>query len=71
MNKLLKISVFTFILLFDFVIFAQGPGGTGDGGGGLEGDDTPPAPIDGKLIYLGIAGLLFAYYAFRKYRKAA
>lgn len=72
MNKLLKISAFAFILLSNFAVFAQGPGGTGDGTGGLEGDgDTTPAPIDGKLIYLGIAGLVFAYYAFRKYRKVA
>jgi hypothetical protein len=70
MNRLLKISVFAFILLTNFVALAQ-PGGTGDGNGGLEGGDPPPSPIDTRLIYLGIVGLLFAYYAFRKHRKVA
>lgn len=51
----------------DFVAFAQGPGDdTGDGT--LEGDDLPAASINGKLVWLAILGLAFAYYTYRKTR---
>lgn len=69
MKHLLKISLFAFLLLTNFVMFAQGPGDTGDGSGGLEGGDPPPAPIDGKLIYLAIVGILFVAYVYKKNRK--
>jgi hypothetical protein len=59
-----------FFLLFDFVAFAQGPGDE-DGGGGLEGNDPPPAPINGQLIWLGILAIVFAFYSIRQYRKLA
>jgi hypothetical protein len=59
-----------FFLLFDFVAFAQGPGDE-DGGGGLEGNDPPPAPINGQLIWLGVLAIIFAYYSIRRYRKLA
>ena len=65
MKKIIKIGVFTFILLSNFVVFAQGDD---DDGGGLEGDDPAPTPINGKLLYLGIAGIIFAVYSFKKYK---
>jgi hypothetical protein len=66
-NKILYICLVSFFLLTDFVVFAQP--GNDDGSGGLEGNDPPPAPINGKLIWLGIAAIIFAFYSFRKYRK--
>ncbi len=44
MKSIYKIYILTFILLSDFVMFAQP--GDDDGSGGLEGDDAPAAPID-------------------------
>ncbi len=59
----------TFFILVDFVAFAQP--GDDDGSGGLEGNDPPPAPINDKLIWLGILAIIFAFYSIRKYRKIA
>ena len=56
-----------FALLSDFMLFAQP--GDDDGGGGLEGDDPPAAPINGKLIWLAITGILFAFYYYNSQRK--
>jgi hypothetical protein len=64
MKSIYKIYILTFLLLSDFVIFAQP--GDDDGSGGLEGDDTPAAPIDSKLIWLAIVSVLFAFYYFNK-----
>lgn len=60
---LLKIYIFSFLFMTDFASFAQP--GTDDGGGGLEGDDPPPAPINTKLIFLAVFGILYAAYYFR------
>lgn len=60
---LLKIYIFSFLFMTDFAGFAQP--GTDDGGGGLEGDDPPPAPINTKLIFLAVFGILYAAYYFR------
>lgn len=70
MKKLLKLYLLSFILLSDFVAFAGGPG-EDDGGGGLEGGDPQPAPINGKIILLAIVGVLFVIYTFRKNRRTA
>ncbi len=67
MKKLLKLYLLSFILLSDFAAFAQP--GDDDGGGGLEGGDPQPAPINGKLILLAITGILFVIYTFRKNRR--
>lgn len=64
MKSIYKIYILTFLLLSDFVLFAQP--GDDDGSGGLEGDDTPAAPIDGKLIWLAIISILFAFYYLNK-----
>ena len=67
MKKLLRFYLLAFILLSDFVVFAQ-PGDE-DTGGGLEGGDPQPAPINSKLILLAIMGVLFVMYNFRKNKK--
>ena len=50
MKKLLKFYLLTFVLLSDFVAFAQP--GADQGGGGLEGGDPLPvsAPINSKMF---------------------
>ncbi len=68
-QNLTKLYFLTFFLLIDFVAFAQP--GNDDENGDLEGDDPAPAPINGKLIWLAIVGIVFAYYAFRRTRKTA
>ena len=68
-NKVIHGFLISFFLLIDFVAFAQP--GDDDGSGGLEGNDPPPAPINGKLIWLGIVAIVFAFYSIRKYRKLA
>jgi len=69
MKSFYKIYILVILLFSDFVLFAQP--GDDDGSGGLEGDDTPAAPINGKLIWLGLVGLLFAFYHFSKKRQNA
>jgi hypothetical protein len=69
MKNLLRFYLLTFIMLSDFVAFAQP--GDDDGGGGLEGGDPEPAPINSKLILLAITGILFVMYTFRRNRKQA
>lgn len=69
--NLFKIYIFSFVLLSDFIMFAQGePGDTGDDPDNpVEGDDAPEAPINRKLIWLAIVGILFVIYTYRKNRK--
>ncbi|HEX8562572.1 MAG TPA: hypothetical protein VF676_06300 [Flavobacterium sp.] len=62
-NTLLKIYIFSFFLLSDFIAFAQLP--VDDEDGELQ-DDDPVVPINGKLIWLAVAGILFAIYTYRK-----
>ncbi|MFN7674567.1 signal peptidase [Flavobacterium sp.] len=68
MRKFYKFYLLSFILLSDFVAFAQP--GDDDGGGGLEGDDPQPAPINGKLVILAITAILFVLYTYRKNKRA-
>lgn len=67
MKKIVKFYILSFVLLSDFVAFAQP--GDNDGGGGLEGGDPQPAPINSKMILLAIAGVCFAIYTFRKNKR--
>lgn len=67
MKNLFKLYLLTFILISDFVVFAQP--GDDDGGGGLEGDDPPAAPINSKLVILLLIGLVFAFIQIKKHRK--
>lgn len=57
-----------FMLVSNFVVFAQ-PGSGGQGEGGPEGTDDPPTPINGKLIWLAIVGISFAYAYYLKTQK--
>ena len=68
-NILFKTYSLAFFLLNGFIMFAQP--GDDTGGGDLEGDDIPVAPIDSKLILLALAGIIFAVYTFRNNRKRA
>ncbi|WP_445454034.1 hypothetical protein [Flavobacterium sp. 25HG05S-40] len=69
MKKFSKFYLWSVILFTDFMAFAQP--GDDDGGGGVEGGDPEPAPINSKLILLAITGILFVMYTFRKNRKQA
>lgn len=64
MKNLFKLYLLSFILLSDFMIYAQPS--TDDGSGGVEGNDPPVAPINSKLIFLALIGLVFVFYNFKK-----
>ncbi|WP_159802316.1 hypothetical protein [Flavobacterium sp. MK4S-17] len=66
-NNVLKFYFLAFLLVSDFVVFAQDTGPTEDTGGPEDSD--PAAPINTKLIVLALAGIMFAYYYFIKKRK--
>ncbi|WP_284651380.1 signal peptidase [Flavobacterium terrisoli] len=68
-NNLKFYFVTLFLIASDFVVFAQGGPGDDDGGGGLEGGDPQPAPINSKLILLAITGVLFVIYTYRKNKR--
>ena len=71
MNRIYKFCLFSFVLFSDFVLFAQpsnNDDGTG-GNGGLEGGDPEPTPINGKLIFLLLLGLTFAFYKLKNATK--
>lgn len=67
-KDLLKLYILGFVLFSDFLLFAQ-PGDESDGGDPLEDEDAPQAPINGKLIWLALAGVLFALYVYKNNRK--
>ena len=70
-NRVLPIFFVIFFLLIDFVAFAQPGDEDGSGPGGLEGNDPPPAPINGQLIWLCLVAIIFAFYSIQRYRKLA
>lgn len=70
-TNLLRIYLLTVFLLSDFLLFAQDTPADNSDTGNLEGNDAPQAPINGKLIWLAVAGLLFAIYTFRRNRQQA
>ena len=67
-NKFYSLYLLAFFLINDFVAFAQP--GDDDGGGGLEGNDVPAAPISNKLVWLGIIALMYAFYCIKRNRRA-
>jgi len=71
MKNLLKFTLFSFFLMSDFMIFAQPGDQDNNGGGGLEGTDPAPAPINSKLIILAVIGLFFAFYKIKNSVKKA
>jgi len=68
-NNLLKIYFLSFFLLSDFIMFAQP--GVDDDESGLENDDAPAAPINGKLIWLLVLAIVYAAYTYKNKRKTA
>ncbi|MGQ2985115.1 hypothetical protein [Flavobacterium sp.] len=79
-SNLLKLYIFAFLFIGDFVMFAQDEPGDcqtvdcdpTDCENTLEGCDPPAASINPKLIWLAILGISFAIYYFnrRKEEKA-
>ncbi len=69
-NHLFKFSIFSFVLLSDFIMYSQTPGDD-TAEGDLEGNDAAAAPINSKLIFLALAGVIFAVYTFKNNRKRA
>lgn len=69
-KNLLTLYITAVVLFSDFIMFA-GPGAGSDGEPPLEGEDAPAAPINGKLLWLALAGILFAVYAYKRTRRAA
>jgi hypothetical protein len=67
-NTLLKTYSTFFCLFSSFILFALPPGDENDTGD-LETVDAPAAPINSKLFVLAIAGIIFAYYTFKKSRE--
>lgn len=64
-NSFLKLYALLFLLMSNFSLFAQP--GSDDGDGDLEGGDVP---INGKLVFLAIAAVSFAFYYFAKQKQA-
>ncbi len=60
-----KIAFLIVTVFLNSTVFAQGSDDD-TGGGNLDGNDVP---INGQLIYLIIAGVIFALYSFNKFRK--
>lgn len=60
-----KIAFLIVTLLFNLTVFSQGSDDD-TGGGNLDGNDVP---INGQLVYLLLAGIVFAMYSFNKLRK--
>ncbi len=69
MKKFFKFYLLVFVLLSNFVMFAQTGPGDGTGGGGLEGDDPPPAPINSKLILLLLLGTVLVFRTYKQKNK--
>jgi hypothetical protein len=67
MKHLFRIYAVLFLLMADFKIFAQV--GDDDEDGELEGGDDPAVPINGKIVFLAIVGILFAYYKYKTHQK--
>lgn len=67
MKNYQKISIFLYMLLFDFIAFAQ-PGDTDGTPDGLDSDE-PTAPINGKLIILAVVGVIFMFYKLKSTKK--
>lgn len=63
-------ALFAFIFFSNFTLLAQTNPGENDDTGTLESADTPAAPIDDYLLWLGILGTLYAgYYFYSKTKK--
>ena len=65
-RNLFKYYIVVFFLLSDFMVFAQP---TDDEEGDLQGGDEPAVPINGKLFWLFLCGMLYAFHLYRRQRK--
>lgn len=64
-----KLSLLALLLFSNLMTFAQP--GNDQGGGGLEGNDPPPASIDTLLIVMAIIGTLFVFNIYKQQNKKA
>lgn len=64
MKLFFKYYLLVFLLFSDFILFAQ-PGDT-DPDDVIEDNDPPAAPINSKLIWLGLVGILFVWYIYKQ-----
>lgn len=69
MKKCINFSILACIFLLNTVMYAQPGGGTG--GGGLEGDDPVPAPINGQITFLVLSALFFVFYTLKTKKSKA
>ena len=65
MKQFIKYFFLAIIFLNNFIAFAQGDDSDG---GDLEGNDPAPTPINSKLIYLFILGIIFVFYSLKRKR---
>lgn len=66
--KMPKYIILLFCLLIEFSAFAQDfP--SEDDNDDLQGDDPEAVPINGKLLWLAIVAIAFAYYKFKSSTK--
>lgn len=63
-TNLLKKYIAAIYFCSNFATYAQLPG-TEDNNGGLEGADTPAAPIDGYVWVLAAMGLVYVFWRIR------
>ena len=63
-TNLLKYYIAVIYLCSNFATYAQLPGAE-DNNGGLEGADTPAAPIDGYVLVLAAIGLVYVFWRIR------
>lgn len=70
-NKYLKLYLYATVLLGEFLMFAQDPGTDVEDEFGETDGSVEQAPINGKLVWLAIAGILFSFYYFKNMQKAA
>lgn len=64
--KFLNIYIFMFVLSSNFIMFAQGPGTGFEDENGETGGSVEDAPINGKLIWLAVTAVAFAFFYYRK-----
>ncbi len=69
MKNVLKWYMLAFLLVSDFVVFAQGDTPPEEPTVDPEVPDPDVAPINTKLIWLAIVGIAFAYQYFSQKRK--
>lgn len=69
MKKCINFSLLAVLFIIDTVTYAQPGGGTG--GGGLEGNDPVPAPINGQLALLILSALVFVFYTYKTKKSKA